>query len=193
MALNKKMLSDEVLKGNRSIFPLIAAITVLVIAAFYMGSSLVSGYKKSAEIQAQTESMKNSITDFKNQTAFVNNQDFRPVPADKVDAVQADLMMAFKTYQLNLTGYKVAAGSDAQKKGKVVDKKAKDGDKETKNNGGSGTYKAFDITLEGSYENTVKMLMDFKSSDALIKIMELSMKPKAGLIEMRIVYRVYTK
>lgn len=171
----KQVFSDETLKKNRDI-AVIAVLTILLgIAAVSLAGKCVADYRAADKVKLQMSDMKSALKDWETKSTFLNQQQFRPVPADKVDSVQSDIMLAMQNYQLKLNDYKVIA---AQAKSKD-----KEGD----------TFKAFEIGFAGSYENTVNFIENFRARDALIRIVELEMSPQSGMITTKLVYRVYTK
>ena len=171
----KKVFSDESLKKNRDI-AIIAVLTILLgFGTVTLAGKLVTDYQSAQKIKAQMADMRSELKDWETKSSFLNDQQFRPVPADKVDSVQADIMLALQGSQLKLTEYKAIASANSGKN--------KEGE----------PFKAFNMSFTGTYENTITFLENFHARDALIQLIQVEMAPKSGAITTKIAYRIYTK
>lgn len=169
----KRIFSDEALKNNKFLAILTVITILLGFGVISMAGKVITDYRHAQSIQAQMTDMRNELKDWEMKSGFINQQQYRPVPADKVDAVQSDLMLAMQSFHLNLTDYKIVV----------------DGSKDKK----APTFKAFEVGFAGSYADTVNFLMNFHARDALLSIMQLDMSTQKGLINTKLVYRIYIK
>ena len=113
--------------------------------------------------------MQETIRDWQTKAEFVNGQTYRPVPADRIEAVQGDLMQAMQTYSLTLVDYKPLKGPVKAATKKKTNTSAKDGDKNKKDAPAPADYKAFSMSFTGSYENIMKYIgaTDFFEVDTI--------------------------
>ncbi|MBE6101715.1 MAG: hypothetical protein E7200_06395 [Selenomonas ruminantium] len=171
----KAVLSDKSLKKNKSLFMLTVIVVLMGFLSVSIAGKTAYNYHEYLKVKEQIAQMKKEIADFEEKNAMINEQPYRPVSKDKVDYIQADVLFAIQANQLKMLDYKAAASSDGDKRGQTV------------------AYKSFNVSFEGSYENTLKFLKNFGDKDALINLMEVSMTPKKGLINTSINYRIYLK
>lgn len=169
----RTVLSDKSLKKNRSLFMLAVVVVLLAFLSISIAGKTAYNYREYLKTKEQIAQMKKEIADFEEKNLIINQQAYRPVPADKVDYVQADILLAIQANQLKMTDYKATTMNESKNQ--------------------STGFKAFNVSFEGSYENTMKFLQGFGDKDALVNLMEVSMSPKKGLINTSITYRVYIK
>ncbi len=168
----KTVLSDKSLKKNKPLLMLVIIVVILGFLSVSLAGKTVYNYHESLKVKEQIARMKKDISDFQEKNSMISSQPYRPVSRDKVDYIQADVLLAIQGNNLKMLDYK-AEGSGEDKKGDMS--------------------KSFNVSFEGSYENTIKFLQNFGDKDALMNLMEVSMTPKNGLISTSINYRIYIK
>lgn len=161
-------------KGGKGAIVYFAAACVLALAVFYGGSRTVGAYNNSQEVAAKVNSMREFIEEYRQKAVTVDKQKYRPVAAKDVDAVQSELMFNLKSNNIALKDFKVES-AQAKKNEKIA-------------------FKAYAITVEGSYDNLMKFLNNFGAKDALTVVCSLDMHAaKDGDVAATIRYRIYFK
>ena len=171
----KLVLSDKSLKKNRSLLMLTIIVALLGFASVSMAGRAVYSYHESLQIKAQIEQMRKEITDFQKKNAQLNSQPYKPVSQDKVDHIQAEILLAIQACNLKMQDYKAESFN------------------QVKNNKQGGAFQSFNVSFEGSYENTLRFLQNFGDKDALMNLMEVDMSPEKGQIKTNINYRIYIR
>lgn len=170
----KMVLSDKTLKKNKPLLILAVMVVLLGFLSVSLAGKAAYNYHQSLKVKEQIAQMKKEIADFEEKNAMILRQPYRPVSKEKVDYIQADVLLAIQANNLKMLDYKAENSNDANKE---------------KN----ATSKLFNVSFEGSYENTMKFLQNFGDKDALINLMEVQMTPKKGLINTTISYKIYIK
>lgn len=190
----KYLFDDKNLKQHKSLAIGLVAVILLFAAILFSGSRVVMNYRQASANRAEEAHMQETIRDWQTKAEFVNGQTYRPVPADRIEAVQGDLMQAMQTYSLTLVDYKPLKGPVKAATKKKTNTSAKDGDKNKKDAPAPADYKAFSMSFTGSYENIMKYIGNFHSRDALISLDYIEIADgKDGLIKATVNYRIYTK
>lgn len=167
----KEALNSNAVRGNRGMMLMLALTVVLGIATFSLGSKAVLTYNEAQEVKAKTAEMHATIDKWKQQTSMIEHEPYRPVDRKQVDTVNSDVLFKMQANNLSMTDYKAVnpSGNDGQNK------------------------RTFSLDFKGQYADTVRFLSDFHSRDALINMLSLRLSPQNGLINGRIVYRIYVK
>ncbi len=171
----KLIFSDKSLKKNRSLLMLTIIVVLLGFASVSMAGRAAYNYHESLLIKEQIEQMKKEIADYQRMNAQLNAQPYKPVTMDKVDHIQADVLLAIQACDLKMQDYKAENYNQGR------------------NNNQGVSFQSFNVSFEGSYENTMKFLQNFGDRDALMNLMEVDMSPNNGRIKTSINYRIYTR
>ncbi len=169
----KTVLSDKSLKKNKSLLMLAVIVIILGFLSVSLAGKTAYNYHESLKVKEQIAQMKKEISDFQEKNSMITAQPYRPVSRDKVDYIQADVLLAIQGNNLKMLDYKAESSGEDKK--------------------GQAASKSFNVSFEGSYENTMRFLKNFGDKDALINLMEVSMTPKKGIITTSINYRIYIK
>ena len=169
----KTVFSDKSLKKNKSVLMLAGVVVMLGFLAVSLAGKTAYNYHESLKVKKQIAQMKQDIASFEEKNTMITAQPFRPVSREQVDHIQADVLLAIQGNNLKMLDYKAENTGDGKK--------------------GQATSKSFNVSFEGTYDNTMKFLQNFGDRDALMNLMEVSMTPKKGLITTNITYKIYTK
>lgn len=169
----KMVFNDKSLKKNKSLLILAAAVVVLGFMSVSLAGKAAYNYHESLKVKEQIAQMEKQIADFKEKNNMIVSQPYRPVSADKVDYIQADVLLAIQGNNLKMLDYKAESTGEGKK-----DQPAS---------------KSFNVSFEGNYADTMKFLQNFGDRDALMNLMEVSMTSKKGIISTHINYRIYLK
>lgn len=167
----KEALNSNVVRGSRGMMLMLALTGVLGLATFSLGSKAILSYNEAQDVKAQTAEMHDTIDKWKQQTALIENEPYRPVAKKQVDTVNSDMLFKMQANHLAMSDYKAV---------NITDKDAQN-------------KRTFSLSFKGQYADTIHFLSDFHSRDALINMLSLKLSPKDGLIDGRIVYRIYVK
>lgn len=170
----KVLFSDKSLKKNRSLLMLTILVVLLGFASVSMAGKAAYNYRESLLVKEQIEQMKKEIADYQKKSVQFNAQPYKPVTIDKVDHIQADVLLAIQGCNLKMLDYKAENYDQGQNKKGV-------------------SYKSFNVSFEGSYEDTMKFMQNFGDRDALMNLMEVDMSPHNGKIKTAINYRIYVR
>lgn len=171
----KLVFSDKSLKKNRSLLMLTIIVVLLGFASVSMAGRAIYNYHESLQIKDQIEQMKREIANYQQKNAQLNSQPYKPVTMDKVDHIQANMLLAIQACNLKMQDYKAENFNQSRNSNQGV------------------SYQSFNVSFEGSYENTMRFLQNFGDKDALMNLMEVDMSPENGKIKTNINYRIYTR
>ena len=171
----KLVFSDKTLKKNRSLLMLTIIVVLLGFASVSMAGRAIYNYHESLQIKDQIKQMKKEIADYQKKNEQLNSQPYRPVTMDKVDHIQADVLLAIQACNLKMQDYKAENFNQGR------------------NNNQGVSYQSFNVSFIGSYDNTMRFLQNFGDKDVLMNLMEVDMSPDKGQIKTSINYRIYTR
>ena len=112
-------------------------------------------------------SMQSEIQSWQDKANFLNNQPYRPVAKSDMQSVQSDLLTAMQAHNLTMDNFRMVQATKKEPHGN------------------------FEMTFHGSYPDTMALLGNFHSKDALINIMNMKMESKNGSIETTLRYKIY--
>ena len=104
------------------------------------------------------------------QADYINAQNYRPVHAEQLDTVAAELLGRIPAHNMGMISYHVLNQQNGKKE-----------------------YQAYVLSVRGTYTDTLSFLEDFHAKDALITIASVKMYPVNDQIETEVCYRVYLK
>lgn len=163
--------SNEGLKKNKGLMLLSIVSILLALLIVLMAGKTTSAYQHAQEVQKKIADMKQEISDFEQKAKIVNESEQRPVTASQIDKVQSDLVLAVRASDLTLLDYKIVGGA----------------------RGKNQNFQPFEMSIRGEYANVIRFLQNFRSKDALIRLAFVSLKPTNGLLEAKLVYRIFIK
>lgn len=167
----KAALQSSAVRGSNTMLIILSLTFVLGLVTIMLGSKSFITYKTAKEIQQKTESMHQTIDEWKQKVRVIEQEKLRPVAVNQIDSVNSDILFALQANKLVLNDYQAVYDTDSDK----------------------NKYRTFILKVSGQYQNVIKFLINFKSKDALINILTISMQSRQGIINADLRYRVYTK
>lgn len=167
----KAALQSGAVRGSNTMLIIVLLTFVLALVTVMLGSKSFITYQTAKETQQKTESMHKTIDEWKQKVSIIEQEKLRPVAVNQIDSVNSDILFALQANKLVLNDYQAVYDTDSEK----------------------NNYRTFILKVSGQYQDIVKFLMNFKSKDALINILTISMQSRQGFINADLRYRVYTK
>ena len=172
MKLSTALSSDSIRNNNKTLL-IIAVSFLLFIVMIFVFSRAVISYNNAQSVLAENRQMKETINKWKEQVAFINEQDYRPVQRDQINNVTSDILVLVQVYNLSLADFKASNITGTK------DKK--------------DPYQTFTMKVSGQYADVVKFLMNFKAKDALVSLMSIEMTSQGNVLTANLNYRIYIK
>lgn len=158
------------------IYTTITAIIIGLTVGVWINVGIV--YKSSHDIKSEKETMIKTIDKYNIQAKEINKEPYRPVDSDLINNVESNIMMMLEMHNLNLENF------NPEQKGRI---------KDTKSNG-----EIYDLTFTGTWQNTIDVLTNWHSKDALIGIKYLEVEPMENvdvpqMVKTTLQYKIYKK
>ena len=150
-----------------SVMSYLVLTAALGIACVSLTGKTYMTYQQSQETKQKIVSMQNEIQSWQDKANFLNKQPYRPVAKTDVQSVQSDLLTAMQAHNLTIDNFRMVQATKKEPHGN------------------------FELTFHGSYPDTMALLGNFHSKDALINIMNMKMESKNGSIETTLRYKIY--
>lgn len=148
--------------------PLIGVLTVMVLL---YGALLLKYYQEGQEIAQSHADMEAYLSEWKEKNNLLNQSSMRPITKKQVQQVPTDLLFQMQAQGLNL----IRMSEIPPRENEAI------------------KGRAFVVTMQGSYEDTMRLLQNFHAKDALIGIRDVKMEARGGQIETQLIYQIYTK
>ena len=174
-------------------------IIAVVCIAFGIFITLASGkmlmdYTSSEEIKAKIVTMEEYLQKFAEKEKQVEREQYRPIESKELENVQAEILLAVQENNLKMEGLRSikdddqiessAPKNDAEE---VVEGKNNKKRKEVSRN------KAYELTISGSYEDTMNFLFNFHVDNALMTMRALAITPDNENYKTKLNYKIYVK
>ena len=144
---------------------------LLLIGGCCMTAALFLSLGKLSTLYQQAAEIRATMTEWQEQAAFINNQTYRPVLSEQIEAVSSDILFAVQAHQLELVSYQSLHSSGEEE----------------------APFQTFTLSVKGAYANNITFLEDFRAKDALVSIMSIKMYPVDGYVQTDLRCRIYTK
>lgn len=141
-------------------------VSIIVFMILIVCFSLGAAYRKYMKVQDVYATMQK----WQEQADYINSQYHRPVHAQQLDAVAADLLGTIPTQNMELISYHVLNRQSGKRE-----------------------YQSYLLSVRGSYSDTLSFLENFRAKDALITIASVKIYPVNDRIEAEVCYHVYLK
>ena len=137
------------------------------------GLNLANSYSESLSVQEQATEMKTFVTNFNQKVNELNKEDLRAITDDELDEVQSNLIFSVQVNNLELITLRNLSLQDDMEK---------------------EHGKSFEMTLVGSWKDSVNFIKGFGSKDALIAMRNVRFAPESdGRIRTTLEYKIYIK
>ena len=157
---------------------------------------MLSDYTAAEEIKVQVTAMKEYLEKWQEKEEKLNRELYRPVEPEEVEHIQAEILLLVKANNLKMEGLRSIRDEDIRSESSEKTNDAEEvvngeGEKRRRNN--ISRNKAYELTVSGSYEDTMKFLFQFRVQRALLNIRALSITPENEIYKVKINYKIYVK
>ena len=174
-------------------------IVAVVCVVFGVGLTFATGklfvdYSAAQEIQKQILTMEEYLQKFEEKQNRVEREKFRPIESKELENVQAEILLAVQGNNLKMEGLRSIKDDD-----KIESSEPKSDAEEVVNNAEKkrrkniSLNKAYELTISGSYDDTMKFLYNFHAGKALIKMRALNIMPENEGYKTKMNYKIYVK
>ena len=167
---------------------------VLGILTATAGGKFFVDYAAAQEIQAKVGMMEEYLQKFEEKKSRVEQEKFRPIELKELENVQAEILSAVQNNNLKMEGLRSIKDDDKAEssapKNDAEEVVKGGGEKRRKNN---SKNKAYELTFSGSYEDTMKFLMNFQARKALMTMRALTITPENENYKVKLNYKIYVK
>lgn len=148
-------------------------IVMSIVLSILGGLNLASSYNDALAIQAQEAEMRSFVTSYNQKLEELNKKPFRAINSEDLDETQSNLIFAVQSNKLVLSSLRNLSLQE-------------DVDKEH--------GKSFEMTVIGSWADTVAFLEGFGTKDALVSMRNIRMLPEPDdRVKTTLIYKIYLK
>lgn len=163
----------EKIRESKVLFSLLI-ITAILIALNLIGmSKLFLSYQHAEDTRRKISEMTSFIENYDKQSQTFNREKYRAVLPAQLDEVQANILFMLSANDLDLKALKNIKTREKKKTGDI-----------------------YEVTFQGTWKNTLKVISNWHSKDALISILYTKLLPAKDIsngVTTTIKYKVYTK
>lgn len=157
--------------GNRRLLSTAAFFVLSIFGLVILSGKLLLSFQAASAARAQEQQIEQYLMEYDQKSKAVQNALHRPIAAEKVDALQAQLLLTVKALNLQLHSLKNLKT---------------DGKKQTRD-------RMYEMTVQGSWASLVHLLEYFPNQAALMTVQQVKMKAeKDGSIQSTLRYKIYT-
>lgn len=117
-----------------------------------------------------------TLTEWQDLAPTINREKLRPVDADQLDDVTANLMVNAQAHRLGIIYY-----GDAKQQPSYSSEEAE------------SSSRLYHLSVQGAYADCFAFLRDFHAKDALMTVVTMDAYPVQDKIQMDLRYRVYIR
>ena len=156
---------------NRRLLSTAAFFVICLFSLVFLSGKLLLSFQAASAAKAQEQQIAQYLMEYEKKSMAVQNALHRPIAAEKVDEIQAHLLLTVKALGLQLHSLKNLKS---------------DGKKQTQD-------RMYEMTVQGSWPSLVHLLEYFPNQGALMTVQQVKMKvEKDGSIQSTLRYKIYT-
>jgi|GEM_PF-1458648 len=184
----KTLLKD---RGLLIIFVICAVLGVLITAA---SGKVLMDYTTAQETESKIGTMEEYLEKFQSKKKQLEGEAKRPIDTKELENVQAEILSAVQNNNLKMEGLRSIKDDDKKvsTEPKNDAEEVVDGKKENRRKNVSKN-KAYELTISGSYEDTMNFLSNFQKQRALVTMRALTITPENENYKVRLNYKIYVK
>ncbi len=148
---------------------------VMSLTAVLMAGKIFADYGKAEEVKSQISEMEKYLTEWQDKRHELAGEKFRPIKEDEVENVQSEILMNISGTGLEMNGLRSIKEEEKEKKNKAA------------------ANKSYELTFSGNYENTMKLLTNFRVRNVLMTIRSVNIVPEDEKFKTKVFYKIYVR